>query len=646
MAFSVLIDGTPYRFRKITIDEILSSDPSICTVMIPKLLTFGDNPSVVIKEDGTTIWQGLMDYDEPLHSKEGSQVRISARDHLVYLFDRVVGEGDDENNPSTLVTNLLSDLSISAGTINNYSSTVTVRKDRQTRWEYLRDLAERINWEYRLNIDDTLDFKETVGTDKSSSVTLTIGDNARRLRWKRDRQSIRNRLYAIGKGTNEDDRIVLPDPYFVQDQNSIDTYRLKEDVVIAKHIINSGDLLTHTNSVLARLKDPKYTYRVKVIDDYNPNTLLLGDTINLVDSNLSIDGNFRIFEKHLVYQPIEKGGGKDLELVLSNRLPRLEIILDNKDTNVTTHPQTVGSGTGWNRLMEYIGYVDFNSTAHPQRDGTEDPELFLIGGTADDENAPYYMCLKETSSITSEGGTPAYNSFSYNLDCVTRNEGTYWYTDRLVTWGSEGDAITGSWSLPYPLCNDYRAMSAQIGSSNHLYWLGDSSDALTRAIYILDLGSLENLNSFDGNSVTTEMNLDTQFDFTFSAEIEGFVVVGTDVYAFVDSHGSDHRYYICAADGTYKAIDYLPTYACSFGSEILAYEGVGPERWIIIDPSEDFHKDVIMHDEGFAYGHEGTLKDGRIQYDFRNKRVIYNAMESNSKGINPYRMHLWQVNIP
>lgn len=321
-SYAVYVDGAQKTFTSLSFEKILCGEPWSFQVTFPRYESVSVGSTVEIKRDGTTVFKGTLDKRKPSHTPElADEVTLIGRSNAEKLERYVTGVGEDNGEPATLVTNALSGTGISAGTINTYGSNVKVRKDRQTRLAYIKRIAQQIGWEFKVNLNDTLDFKSTIGSDKSSNIQITIGSNGEALDWSEDLAYVRNRLYAFGKGDSEDNRVTLPNPGYVENTASQNSYGVREDVIIAKDISDSNVLLTLANSVLNKLKDPAYTYAVRLIDTYSTNAYDVGDTIHLTDSATGVNGNFRIYEIHARY---DAQVGEEVTLALSNRMSRLE----------------------------------------------------------------------------------------------------------------------------------------------------------------------------------------------------------------------------------------------------------------------------------------------------------------------------------
>jgi len=346
-SYTVLIDGVSKTFSSLSFEKILCGEPWSFQVTLPAYENIAIGSTVEIKRDNVLVFKGIVDQRKPSHTPDrADEITIIGRSNAEKLDRYVMGVGEDNNEPATLVTNALSGTGISAGTINTYGSSIKVRKDRQTRLAYIRRIAQQIGWEFKVNTNDTLDFKSAIGSDKSSSVQITIGSNGEALDWAQDLSYVRNRLYAFGKGDSEENRVTLPSPGYVENTTSQSSYGVREDVVIAKDISDSNVLLTLANAVLNKVKDPAYTYTVRFIDTYATNTYDVGDTIHLTDSATGVNGNFRIYEIHVRY---DARVGEEVTLVLSNRMSRLEDLFRDAQSYmdfILANPQLFSKITG------------------------------------------------------------------------------------------------------------------------------------------------------------------------------------------------------------------------------------------------------------------------------------------------------------
>jgi len=348
VSYAVYVGSISKTFTHLSYSKILCKDPWTFNVTFPAYESVSNGSTVEIKRDGTTVFKGILDKKIPSHTPEkADEVMLVGRSNAEKLERYVTGVGEDVGEPATLVTNALTGTGISAGTINTYGSNIKVRKDRQTRLAYIKRIAQQIGWEFKVNINDTLDFKQVIGVDRSSSIHILIGQTGVSVNWFEDWSQIKNRLYAFGKGDSEENRVTLPSPGYVEDAASQSQYGVREDMVIAKDISDSNVLLTLANAVLSKVKNPAYTYEVQLIDTMTTGAYEIGDMVKLTDQATGINAqNFRIHEIHVSYSAER---GEDVRWVLSNKLSRLEDIFTDAQSYmdfILTNPQLFSKITG------------------------------------------------------------------------------------------------------------------------------------------------------------------------------------------------------------------------------------------------------------------------------------------------------------
>lgn len=509
-SYAVYIDDVQKTFMSLGYEKVLCGEPWTFEVTLPAYESVDVGSTVLIKRDGVTVFKGIVDQIKPCHTAErGDEITLIGRNYAEKLERYVMGVGEDTGEPATLVTNALSGTGISPGTIDTYGSNITVRKDRQTRLAYIRRIAQQIGWEFKVNLDDTLDFKSNIGSDKSGSVQITIGVNGETLDWSKDLSTVRNRLYAFGKGDSEENRVTLPAPGYVEDATSQNNYGVREDVIIAKDISDPSILQVLANAVLSKLKDPAYTFRVRFLDTYASNAYDVGDIIHLTDSATGVDAAFRIHEIHLRY---DAERGEEVTLVLSNRLSRLEDLFKDAQSYmdfILSNPQLFSMITGLsvndgqdadsasdNSDSDSAGSASDSDSAGSNSDAdsasnNSDSDSASSGSDSDSaaSNNPYSSTLENSgnnySSITCSvpglgSHTPMWGLHIYAVVRKSVSDQTgYWV---FITLSPDGE---GGSIQPLRMYNEFKA----VGGCDYFHvniWLPGDWSGKSVSLYIKD----------------------------------------------------------------------------------------------------------------------------------------------------------------
>jgi len=643
LAYTVEIEGTEKDFVSINYHKKLSDTPHTFSVELKEYESISVNEELVIKKDGTTVFTGTIEKTRPVHSpRKYSGIVLEGRDHLEKLERYTVGVGEDEDDPGTLVAGAISGTGINAGTIDSYGTDVTISCNRQSRLEYIKRIAQMVGWEYYLDLSDNLDFKEVVGSDLHASIQFETGTNAEVLKWDCDLLPVKNKIYAFGKGDSEDDRITLASPGYVINSSSVSSYGTREYAVTAKDITNRSDLTIFANSVLNRLKNPIYHYIIQITDTYAVNAYDVGDYVQLIDSTTGLNNSLRIYEITVDYSTSQ---GEVVELILSNRLPRIESIFKSQqteDARVQSTPQSSGSSYGWQPILEFV--TSFYHTA------ADIPQKTTSGGTVDTPRL-LFMDANGNYCVMHEIWSKYVGSYAevvgYNLQNITQNEGTYFSSTRTVTLN--GSYTFTGFTAPKPLGTEiagYYHPAYCVGSNNHLYWVPENMTASGQAEYswkVYDLGDMTDFGSANWHprSPTTIFDLQ-EAGLASSSGHSIFQVIyhQGDIYV-TGEFDFDATYGILKITGesSYENLNSMPTlYGCvSDGINIIGYDYYNIYK-IYLEDENHLKIDLLysayyilqqfLHGANFNYGH--------LFPDNQNNRILFNILhdkDSNPNGV-------------
>ena len=524
LGYVIKVADSPIRWTSLKIDKVLAKDPWTFTAVLPEYQNIALASSVEILKNDVTIFKGKVGgrsvTDSPTTVDE---IEINGRNNLDNLKNYLMGEGEVEDDPGSLISDILPGTGLSAGTINNFGYKVKVRLDRQTRLDFLQQLSEMIDWEYITTLDNKLNWKEEVGVDKAGFIIITLGENGESQTWSDEMYAVKTRWYAYGHGDGPD-RVTLPNPYYVQSMQAIQTYGVREGLIDAKDIVTQRDLIVYAKSVLERYKTPPRTYVVNFTDTYEPNAYDVGDTITLVDPKLGIEGEFKIYEVHV---SVDSESGECVQLVLSNRLPNLAWIVKKTEDRTRLPPVTpISFGGGGLPLLSWQSTIDV-------RDLATDANWVLV-----DTNGHRYH-VKETSSDSYVG----YQIFDadgiVSTYLQTQNMGSYWKPPGKLSF-------------------------MDIGSNNHVYWCEDNE------MHVWDLGNITNL--YGGTEETwhpyAPLKVFDGVDAGLSIppysenEFDAFCIGGTTPYVAVwNSSRSIYELFKAVGEGTAVSCGTSPGYA-------------------------------------------------------------------------------------
>jgi prophage tail gpP-like protein len=157
---------------------------------------------------------------------------------------------------------------ISAGTFGTLQLEDNLNVGGQTSLRALDQISQIHGYEYRVNIDGTVDFQQspatattgvTFGSDRRGEFTLVEGLHLNILEYVQDDSELANYVFAQGVGQGSDKVAVA-----VQDTTSQATYGVRQTVLEANNDTITG-LKTVADTHLATFKDPRKAMRVEVL---------------------------------------------------------------------------------------------------------------------------------------------------------------------------------------------------------------------------------------------------------------------------------------------------------------------------------------------------------------------------------------------
>jgi len=240
----------------------------------------------VYSEDDTLLFKGQIEKIVEEKSTQGFFWRFSGRSNKLKLLQKLFrnDSGDikftySDTNPSTIVSKIISQADLNEGTINTYSENLTLRFKYEFCIEALREIIAITGWEVDIKPDDTVDFKSSIGDDKTSSIILNLGEEITVLKKIDDIGNLKNRLYGFGKGV-PDEQASFEILAQVEDTDSINTYGLREGVVIDRRFVYQSSMEKYLQTLLEDLKKPRKGFEIEI--GFLPEGLYIGDKVRVM----------------------------------------------------------------------------------------------------------------------------------------------------------------------------------------------------------------------------------------------------------------------------------------------------------------------------------------------------------------------------
>ena len=176
--------------------------------------------------------------------------------------------------------------SSTGGEFADYGSSIKVRFDYENRLNAFAKIAKIIGWEFWVDADDKVHFKEQRG--QSRAITFTVGTNVELTSRDID-DKIGNWIVLLGRGEGVNQLVVVR-----KDQTSIDTYGKRMLPVSEKDMIDAGAMIKRADEILASMKDPVEAVGLNVLDTGVGLTFEAGDTVTITDPHTGLSGSNRL----------------------------------------------------------------------------------------------------------------------------------------------------------------------------------------------------------------------------------------------------------------------------------------------------------------------------------------------------------------
>jgi len=194
---------------------------------------------------------------------DAPRVTVRGPDIGFLLEDRVAEtEIYSAKTPQYIIEDLLTKYpcGITKGTLNSYPDTITITLDTEDLRKALRRICDAVAWNFRINLDRTLDFAESFGAGQSAA-TFTEGLNiVGELDYPEKCTGVRTRIRMKGSGITSTK----------EDPAAIQQWGLHEGEAFQKSISNQATLDLACAAYLELMKTEDRPIRARVKDDDQP----------------------------------------------------------------------------------------------------------------------------------------------------------------------------------------------------------------------------------------------------------------------------------------------------------------------------------------------------------------------------------------
>lgn len=194
------------------------------------------------------------------------------------------------------------------GTINNFGTCLTIELREEDCLAGCFHVAEICGWIFWVGNDGKVNFAENRGTDLSATILFRKGFEIETI--KRERELPANSLWVYGHGEGDNELLVK-----VKNDESIGQYGQIDKTFTESDIVSLGALNARATALLAVWKDPLDKLTIKAVDPYAVGSFETGDTVNVVHTNVGVDGDYLIQQLQRTWDL----NAETLNLILSNR---------------------------------------------------------------------------------------------------------------------------------------------------------------------------------------------------------------------------------------------------------------------------------------------------------------------------------------
>ena len=286
VGFQLYVEGYPLEFVSGKYGVNAQGKPETIEVEIPEwdsnLIPFG---LMTIYRKGVAEFAGV--YLVPdRHLSDAPRVTLQGQDLSFLLLDRVVDlKIYPDKTPQYIINDLLTsfDCGITPGRLGSCAATLTITITSETLLAGIQRVCDAVCWNFRLNLDRTLDLAETFGGSPSGAA-FTEGIDIFDLDAGSDYRKIANWIRMVGDG------IVSTK----QDGTNIMAQGLHQLPSFQSVISSQGTLETACQALLDLLKDNSETETLLANDAYDPGTFKSEDMITVTAPSVDMAGQYQI----------------------------------------------------------------------------------------------------------------------------------------------------------------------------------------------------------------------------------------------------------------------------------------------------------------------------------------------------------------
>ena len=286
IGFQLYIEGYPLEFVSGRYGINAQGNPETIEVEVPEwdanIVPFG---LMSVYRKGVKEFAGV--YLVPdRHLSDAPRVTLRGQDLSFLLVDRVVDlKVYGSKTPAYIINDLLIsfDSGITPGTLQSSSDTLTSTITSETLLAGIRRVCDGVCWDFRVNLDRTLDIAENFG-GLPSGAAFTEGIDIFDLDAGSDYGKIANWVRMVGDG------IVSTK----QDGTNIMAQGLHQLPSFQTSISLQSTLDIACQALLDLLKDSSETETLLAYDAYDPGTFESEDTITVTAPSVGMSGQYQI----------------------------------------------------------------------------------------------------------------------------------------------------------------------------------------------------------------------------------------------------------------------------------------------------------------------------------------------------------------
>jgi hypothetical protein len=284
--FQLYIEGYPLEFVSGKYGINGQGKPETIDVEIPEwnnnIIPFG---LISVYRKGVKEFAGI--YLAPdRHLSDAPRVTLRGQDQTFLLADRVVDvKIYVDETPDYIIGDLLTSFNsgITAGRLQASPDMLTITISAETLLAAIQRVSDAICWDFRVNLDRTLDLAENFG-GTSSGASFTEGANIFDLDASSDLAKIANWIRMVGDGLTSTK----------QDGTNIMDQGLHQLPSFQTSISSQGTLDTACQALLDLLKDCSEVEVLLAYDDQVPGTFNPEDTVTVTAPSVDMAGEYQI----------------------------------------------------------------------------------------------------------------------------------------------------------------------------------------------------------------------------------------------------------------------------------------------------------------------------------------------------------------